>query len=348
MIVVTLALVYWRTRQNARGGPPDTQQATQGVQVAPVGSIRVRTSPGANVFLDNTRRGSVDASGELLLAYVSPGSHELRVTAHGKKDFRQNVNVSSGQERRIKARLLKVLPPSAGEVRESPKDGVKYVWIPPGTFMMGCSPGDHDCSDNERPAHRVTISEGFWMGQTEVIVGAYKRFAAATRRQMPDAPGFNNRWENDNMPIVNVTWIDAHDYCIWAGGRLPTEAEWEYAARGGSTEPAYDNLDEIAWYADNSGNETREVAQKRANSLGLFDMLGNVWEWMNDSYDEDYYLNCPSQDPRGPPTKPTRVLRGGSWFCPSKHVRVSYRNWTFHDYWVNDLGVRCVREVDGP
>jgi TonB family protein len=95
---------------------------------------------------------------------------------------------------------LKVLLP--GAVRENPKDGLNYVWIPPGSFQMGCSPRDNECDNDEKPSHQVTISRGFWIGQTEVTVGAYKRFAAATGRQMPDAPSLNNGWANDNMPIV--------------------------------------------------------------------------------------------------------------------------------------------------
>ena len=132
--------------------------------------------------------------------------------------------------------------PAPRTVNMNPKDGLKYVWIPAGTFVMGCSPGDHECFDDEKPSHRVTISKGFWLGQTEVTVGGYKRFVTVTGRQMPSAPLFNSGWENDGMPITDVTWNDAHDFCIWAGGRLPTEAEWEYAARGGALRRAMGRL----------------------------------------------------------------------------------------------------------
>jgi formylglycine-generating enzyme required for sulfatase activity len=273
-----------------------------------------------------------------------------------------------------------VSAPAAGTVRENPKDGLKYVRIPPGTFMMGCSPGDSECDDNEKPPHPVSITKGFWLGQTEVTVSAYKRFAAATGRQMPPEPNIGGRalnpgWGDEAMPIVNVTWDDAQAYCGWAGGRLrlPTEAEWEYAARAGSTAARYGNLDEIAWYADNSGsqrldsikiwnegpanykkrltangNGLHEVGQKRANGFGLFDMLGNVLEWVDDWYGENYYQNSPAQDPPGATSGNARVLRGGSWFYNPGVVRVSYRYGYYPGLRFNSSGFRCGGEVDGP
>jgi formylglycine-generating enzyme required for sulfatase activity len=177
----------------------------------------------------------------------------------------------------------------AGQVRVNSKDGLKYVWIPPGTFMMGCSPGDDKCSDNQKPEHQVTISRGFWIGQTPVIVGAYKHFANSTGGAMPPVPDVQGRpldpgWAHDALPIVEVTWDEAQAYCRWEGGRLPTEAEREYAARGGSRQARYGPIEEIAWYSQNSALRAHEVGEKRANTYGLFDMLGNVCEWVNDRY----------------------------------------------------------------
>jgi formylglycine-generating enzyme required for sulfatase activity len=214
--------------------------------------------------------------------------------------------------------------------------------------MMGCSPGDDGCYDNEKPSHQVAISRGFWIGQTQVTVGAYKRFAADTGRQMPHAPNFNRRWADDGMPIVNVTWDDAHDFCAWAGGRLPTEAEWEYAARGGSTAARYGPIDEIAWSFNNSWGHTHAVAQKRANGFGLFDVLGNVWEWVNNWYDQDYYQDSPSQDPPGPASGQYRVMRGGSCDSLPRLVRVSDRNWCTPALRIRHIGFRCGAEVAGP
>ncbi len=266
-----------------------------------------------------------------------------------------------------------------GEVRVNPTDGLKYVWIPAGTFTMGCSPGDNECYDFEKPPHPISITAGHWMGQTEVTVGAYKRFAAATARPMPPEPVFNGRplnpgWGNEAMPMVEVTWDDAQSYCRWAGGRLPSEAEWEYAARAGSTAAHYDDLDAIAWYADNSGsqrldsqtiwktaseagyekrlndngNGPHEVAQKRANAFGLFDMLGNVWEWVNDWWDQSDYQNSPPQDPGGPTSGTERILRGGSWLDRPRDIRVSLRNRRNPASKDFDLGFRCGGEMDIP
>lgn len=268
---------------------------------------------------------------------------------------------------------------SKGEVRVNPKDGLKYVWIPPGTFMMGCSPGDNECYDNEKPSHAVTITKGFWPGQTEVTVAAFKRFIGATGRQMPPEPVFSGKplnpgWGDEAMPVVNVTWDDARAYCSWAGGRLPTEAEWEYAARAGSTASRYGDLDEIAWYGDNSGrerldstwiwdkdphnsgkrfnengNNMHEVGQKQANGFGLYDMLGNVWEWVNDWHDKDYYQNSPSQNPAGPASGVTHIVRGGSWNFKPSNVRVSDRPGAVPPGSASViLGFRCGGEVFAP
>ncbi len=119
---------------------------------------------------------------------------------------------------------------AAGPVRKNPKDGLKYVWIPPGSFQMGCSPGDSECLDEEKPSHQVRISKGFWMGQTEVTVGAYKRFARSAGKSMPPEPNLlggalNKGWNDEAMAIVEVSWDDAQAYCRWMGGRLPSEAE---------------------------------------------------------------------------------------------------------------------------
>jgi len=213
---------------------------------------------------------------------------------------------------------------------------------------MGCSPGDGECAGDEKPAHRVTISKGFWMGQTEVTAEAYKRFAAATGRKMPPAPSFNAGWANHNLPVVNVTWNDAQGYCQWIAGRLPTEAEWEYAARGGNTEARYGDPDEIAWYSENSSGRAHETAQKRANGFGLHDTLGNVWEWVNDWYDAKYYENSPSQDPPGPATGQLRVLRGGSWLHFTWCVRASVRFRDGPGVRAGYVGLRCVREANTP
>jgi formylglycine-generating enzyme required for sulfatase activity len=265
--------------------------------------------------------------------------------------------------------------PVPGTLKTNPKDGLKYVWIAPGALMMGCSPGDSECAANEKPAHRMTITKGFWMGQTPVTVGEYKRLAGATGRKIPSEAKFDGRllnagWSDDAMPIVDVTLDDAQAYCGWAGMRLPVEAEWEYAARAGSTTSRYGDLDEIAWYADNSGhqhfdsakidkanyrkqlnkndNAMHQVGEKRANGFGLYDILGNVWEWVSDWYDENFYQNSPSQDPKGPASGKLHVLRGGSWGDSPSDVRVSERSTGNPNGKYVSVGFRCGGEVFAP
>lgn len=312
------------------------------------GRIRVTTALEAEVFLDDSSRGTTGVTGQLVVSNVAPGSHELHVSAPGMREWRQSITVLAGQESTVEAPLERIGPPPAGTVRENPKDGLKYVWIPPGTFVMGCSPGDSECDGDEKPAHQVTITKGFWLGQTDVTVGAYKRFAGSSGRKMPPSPNFNNGWANDNMPMVNVSWDDAQGYCAWVGGRLPTETEWEYAARAGSTKARYDNLDEAAWYSQNSSGQTHGVAQKQANGFALFDMSGNVWQWVADWYDEHYFQTSPPQDPQGPASGRLRVLRGGSWNGAPRSVRVSFRAERNPNSRANDNGFRCGGEAGNP
>ncbi len=218
-----------------------------------------------------------------------------------------------------------VAAPAPVDVRENPKDGQKYAHIPAGTFMMGCSQGDDECQPDEKPAHRVTLTRDFWIGQTEVTVGMYKRYASATGREIPGAPPFNANWATGNMPMTGVTWDEASEFCAWSGGRLPTEAEWEYAARAGSTEACYATLAEIAAVAP-YGSPPRVAGLRRPNAFGLFDTLGNASEWVNDWYDDQYYLHSPAADPPGPKGDGLRVLRGGPLTNTSWIVRVSYRD----------------------
>ena len=156
-------------------------------------SVIIETLPDAAVFLDGSKRGTADARGQLAITGVRSGGHDLRVSALGKSDFRQEIIIAAGHETKIEARLAEVVPLPNGTGRTNPGDGLNYVHAPPGTFIMGCSSGDAECPEWEKPPHQVTISKGHWIGQTEVPVGAYKRFAAATGRKMPAEPSLNAR-----------------------------------------------------------------------------------------------------------------------------------------------------------
>lgn len=257
-----------------------------------------------------------------------------------------------------------------GVVRAESKTGLQYVWIPPGTFQMGCVPDDRDCTTDELPRHRVTLSKAFWIGKTEVTLKAFQQFIQKTRRRMPPEPkatpfrtlsgradGIAKEFrpgpgKKEDRPIVNVTWDEAAAFCEFSGGRLPTEAEWEYAARGGQQDSIYPNGPSIsrdeANYGSVGGKDLWHYASPAgsftANAYGLHDMAGNVWEWCSDWQDEDYYRNSPETDPQGPDSGVARAARGGSWGFGPKYLRTSIRVRAAPGDRSEDMGFRCVME----
>ena len=223
-------------------------------------------------------------------------------------------------------------PASAqAKTKVNPHDGLTYVLVTAGTFQMGCSPEDANCKDDEKPPHSVKITKDFWIGETEVPQAAYKKVMKG------DNPSF---YKGDQMPVDDVKWSDAGDYCKAVEMRLPTEAEYEYAARGGTTALRYGTIGDIAWYFVNSGGlKARDVKLKQPNAYGLYDMLGNVWEWTADWYGP--YSAASQVDPTGPQNGTEHAERGGSWFTGPLDVRASARDYHLPVYKYTDVGFRC-------
>ncbi len=210
---------------------------------------------------------------------------------------------------------------------------IRWVRIPAGQFMMGCVPQDTtNCSRRELPRHEIHITRSFAMTATEITVREYEAYAAASGLRTPRQPSWNT---GERPPLMNVTWLEARAFCQWAGGRLPTEAEWEYAARGGRDGTVYpwgDSFDPKLANALGQGNDSdaysaaSPVGSFPPNGFGLYDMAGNLWEWVNDSYQETYYAQSPDTDPQGPPENEFRVIRGGSWDSDPKRLASSFRS----------------------
>jgi formylglycine-generating enzyme len=324
--------------------------------------------------------------------------------------------------------ILVALPPATAAEPSAPAPkvienslGMKFVLIPAGTFLMGSDESPESLAKaypqipperfrqlgDEAPVHKVRITRPFFLGQTEVTVGQFRRFLEAsgyTPESIRDGTGgygynaaysasseaaaeaFDGRnpkysWrdpgfpQTDDSPVVNVTWNDTVAVADWlskAEGkryRLPTEAEWEYACRAGTRSRYYSGNDPqsllgtanvldadaaalwpqwqpMALPAHDGYTFTAPVAAGTPNAMGLYDMVGNVWEWVSDWYDENYYANSPVDDPQGPPSANVRLRRGGSWHTWPFYTRCSFRNWNSPQTRYTLVGMRLLREAE--
>lgn len=253
---------------------------------------------------------------------------------------------------------------------EKKENGEKEKSTPPGTvkitagcFMMGDA--FNEGLEQELPVHKVCITKDFYLDKYEVTNGKFEECVKAGKCTAPHKSTSYTRSscygnpEFKDYPVTYVDWDQASAYCNWAGGRLPTEAEWEYAARGGLEGKRYPWGDDIkcgdANYGryssssvcgDHSGkpNDTHKVGSYQPNGYGLYDMAGNVWEWTADWFDEGYYAQSPANDPGGPSSGRRRVLRGGCWTLDPNDLRVSLRVHLFPDAQNFKYGFRCARE----
>jgi len=234
-----------------------------------------------------------------------------------------------------------VLNAQAGGEQEGSSRGM--VLVSAGTFTMG-SPSGVGKTD-EQPAHQVYV-DSFYIDKHPVTFDQYDRFCEATQRAKPDDSG----WGRGRRPVINVNWNDANAYAQWAGKRLPTEAEYEKAARGGTNTLFFwgddpSQTSDFAWTSGNSGQMSHPVEGKKSNPCGLYDISGNVWEWCADWYGEKYYAVSPAKNPQGPEKGKMHALRGGSWYGPVENARPAIRNGVDRDYRKNLYGFRCVRTL---
>jgi formylglycine-generating enzyme required for sulfatase activity len=307
---VNATLVYAFGQIELTGGPP----GIPGKLVCQKGYVQEVALPDPDTKLKMT---------------VPRGDCHLTFEKEGYESFDRTFDVEGGKTISLDATLI--LNPS----------GINWVRIPRGTFMMGSNEGQ----GNEKPVHQVDV-QPFDMAKTEVTVAQYRKCVDAGVCTKPST-GSKFNWgksDRDDHPVNGVSWTQANAYAKWVGGRLPTEAEWEYAARAGTKGERYGELDSIAWYGENSGKQTHSVGQKQANSYGLNDMLGNVSEWVEDGW-HDSYKGAPSNGSAWNHWDSWRIFRGTSCYGGPGMMRAAIRQVARtheSDYWI---GFRIARSV---
>ena len=307
------------------------------------GTLAISAASDGTVYIDGVARGELPAGAEASMDNIAVGERlvELRYPSGDKES--KTTTVNKGQSSSVAFTWKKAPPLPPALVAAAIPSG--FVLVPGGTFTMGSPAGETGRYDNEGPQHQVTLSP-FFIGATEVTQAQYKAVMGTNP----------SNFKGDDLPVETVSWNDAVAYCnklsekeglarvytirgsnvtaYWKanGYRLPTEAEWEYAAMGGpgSSDLAVNavyagsaNANDVAWYSSNASDKTHPVAQKAANSFGIYDMAGNVWEWCWDVYSG--YSSGAQNNPTGASSGGDRVGRGGSWDSGVRDLRSSLR-----------------------
>ena len=312
------------------------------------GNLSVNYKPfGADVYIDGNKVGQSPRVFNGLLV----GNHKVEIKKDGYGTDSKTVSILEGQTASLSGVLTTNTSSSvasgsslAGNTITIPvKDSISIdmVRVEAGTFTMGATAEMEDPYDDEKPTHQVTLTNDYYIGKYEVTQALWQAV-------MGDNP---SRFNGDNLPVENVSWDDCQEFISQLNRitgktfRLPTEAEWEYAARGGNKSQGYqysgsNNLSDVAWYWGNSGEKTHAVGTKQPNELGIYDMSGNVWEWCQDRKGE--YSSSSQTNPTGANSGSNHEYRGGSWCYNARYCRSSYRGSSMPDSRNNYLGLRLV------
>ena len=317
------------------------------------GNLSVNFKPfGSDVYVDGVKVGQSPR----VFNGVLVGNHNVEIRKSGYATSRQTVTISEGQTASISGSLTSSTSsssantlssssssPSGNTITIPVKNGIsiEMVKVEAGSFNMGATPEMENPYDSEKPVHRVTLTNNYYIGKYEVTQALWQAVMGS------NPSGF----KGDNLPVEEVSWNECQDFISKLNAmtgkrfRLPTEAEWEYAARDGNKSRGYqysgsNTLGDVAWYSGNSSSRTHAVGTKQPNELGIYDMAGNVWEWCQDWYGS--YSSSPQTNPTGAVYELYPVYRGGSWNSSARDCRTSYREYFTPVFRNIDLGLRLV------